>query len=91
VVAGHTYRLELTAPYDGVVAIGVPNPVEPDDGGTGADAGFAEIKSQDANTSGTEKLTFTARSNGQLLVRIRSFGIGESDGGYTLTAVDLGG
>jgi hypothetical protein len=89
VVSGHSYRLDLTAPYDGVVAIGVPNPVEPDDGGTGADAGFAEIKSQDSNTSGTEKLNFTARSNGQLLVRVKSFGIGETDGGYTLTATDL--
>jgi hypothetical protein len=91
VVAGHSYRLDLTAPYDGVVAIGVPNPVEPDDGGVGPDAGFAEVKSQDSNTSGTEKLTFTARSSGQLLVRVKSFGIGDSDGAYTLTATDLGG
>jgi hypothetical protein len=91
VVAGHSYRLELTAPYDGVIAIGVPNPVEPDDGGNDADAGFSEVKSQDANTSGTEKLMFTARGSGQLLVRVKSFGIGESDGGYTLTATDLGG
>jgi hypothetical protein len=91
VVGGHSYRLSLNAPYDGVVAIGVPSPVEPDDGGLGADAGFTEIKSQDANTSGTERLEFTARSNGQLLVRVKSFGIGESDGGYTLTATDLGG
>jgi hypothetical protein len=91
VVVGHSYRLELTATYDGVVAIGVPNPVEPDDAGSGADAGFTEIKSQDSGTSGTEKLNFTARSNGQLLVRVKSFGVGETDGGYTLKAVDLGG
>jgi hypothetical protein len=91
VTAGHSYRLELTAPYDGVVAIGVPNPVEPEDGGDGADAGFTEIKSQDSGTSGTEKLNFTARSSGQVMVRIKSFGIDESDGGFTLTAVDLGG
>lgn len=91
VAAGHSYRLDLTAPYDGVVAIGVPNPVEPEDGGAGPDAGFTEIKSQDSGTSGTETLTFTARGNGQLLVRVRSFGIDESDGGYTLKAVDLGG
>ena len=91
VAAGHSYRLELTATYDGVVAIGVPNPVEPENGGSGADAGFTEIKSQDSGTSGTEKLNFTARSNGQLLVRVKSFGIGETDGGYVLKAVDLGG
>ena len=91
VVAGHSYRLDLTATYDGVVAIGLPNPVEPDDGGDKPDAGFAEIKSQDSGTSGTEKLSFTARSTGQLLVRVKSFGIGESDGAYTLTATDLGG
>ena len=90
VVSGHSYRLDLTAPYDGVVAIGLPNPVEPDDGGEKPDTGFAEIKSQDSGTTGTEKLTFTARSTGQLLVRIKSFGIGETDGGYTLTATDLG-
>ena len=91
VLAGHSYRLDLTAAYDGVVAIGVANPVEPDDGATGQDANFAEIKSQDTGTSGAEKLNFTARGNGQVLVRVRSFGIGETDGGYTLTATDLGG
>ena len=91
VISGHSYRLDLTAPYDGVVAIGLPNPVEPDDGGDKPDAGFTEIKSQDSGTTGTEKLNFTARSTGQLLVRVKSFGIGETDGGYTLTATDLGG
>lgn len=91
VVAGHSYRLELTASYDGVVAIGVPNPVEPEDGGSNADAGFTEIKSQDAGTTGTEKLNFTARGNGQVLVRVKSFGIGETDGSYRLKAADLGG
>jgi hypothetical protein len=91
VVAGHSYRLELTAPYDGVVAIGLPNPVEADDGDSGPGAGFSEVKSQDTGTTGTERLNFTARSTGQLLVRIKSFGIGETDGGYTLVATDLGG
>ncbi len=90
VVSGHSYRLDLTATYDGVVAIGLPNPVEPDDGGDKPDAGFTEIKSQDSGTSGTEKLNFAARSTGQLLVRVKSFGIGETDGAYTLTATDLG-
>jgi len=90
-LAGHSYRLDLTTAYDGVVAIGVPNPLEPDDGNIGPDAGFSEVKSQDANTSGTEKLNFTARGNGQILVRVKSFGIGETDGGFTLTATDLGG
>ncbi len=90
VIAGHSYRLDLTAAYDGVVGIGLPNPVEPDDGGDKPDAGYADIKSQDSGTSGTEKLTFTARSSGQLLVRVKSFGIGETDGAYTLLATDLG-
>jgi hypothetical protein len=87
VTAGHSYRLDLTAPYDGVVAIGVSDPVESEDGD---DSPFAEIRSKDENTTGTERLSFTARSNGTLLVRIKSFGIGESDGGFTLTANDLG-
>ena len=90
VVSGHNYRLDLTATYDGVVAIGLPNPVEPDDGGDKPDSGFSEIKSQDSGTSGTEKLNFTARSSGQLMVRVKSFGIGETDGSFTLTATDLG-
>lgn len=91
VSAGHSYRLEVTAPYDAVVAIGTSNPIEPEDGGNGPDAGFAEIKSQDSGTTGTERLNFTARGNGQVLVRVRSFGTGETDGAYTLTAADLGG
>ncbi|MFA7587428.1 MAG: PPC domain-containing protein, partial [Novosphingobium sp.] len=56
VVAGHAYRLELSAPYDGVVAIGLPNPLEPEDGSDKADANFAEMKSQDSNLTGTERL-----------------------------------
>lgn len=91
VVAGHSYRLELTAAYDGVLAIGLPNPVEAEDGDAGPAAGFSEVKSQDTGTTGTERLTFTARSTGQLLVRVKSFGIGETDGAYTLVASDLGG
>lgn len=91
VVAGHAYRIELDAPYDGVVGIGVANPIEPDDGGSGADAGYADVKSADTGTTGTEKIDFTARSNGSLLVRVKSFGIGESDGAYTLKVTDLGG
>ena len=91
VVGGHSYRLELTAAYDGVVAIGLPNPVEADDGDSGPGAGFSEVKSADTGTSGTERLTFTARSTGQLLVRVKSFGIGETDGAYTLVATDIGG
>lgn len=85
VTAGHLYRLELTASYDGVVAIGLPNPLESDGDD---DGGFSEIKSQDSGTTGTERLNFTARSTGQLLVRVKSFGIGETDGSYTLTVTD---
>lgn len=90
VQGGHTYRLEVTAPYDAVVAIGLPNPVESDDGDDDGGQGFSEVKSQDSGTSGTERLTFTARNSGTLLVQVRSFGTGDSNGGYTLTATDLG-
>ena len=90
VVSGHNYRLLLNAAYDGVVAIGLSNPVEPDDGSDKADAGFTEVKSQDTGTSGDEKLDFTARSTGSLLVRVKSFGIGDTDGTFTLVATDEG-
>ena len=63
---------------------------EPDDGGDKPDAGFAEIKSQDSGTTGTERLSFTARSTGTIQVRVRNFGIGESDGSFTLVVRDLG-
>jgi hypothetical protein len=92
VIAGHSYRID-TAPgaaWDIAVAIGLPNPVEPDYGGTGPDASFSEVKSQDSGTRGGEKLTFTARSTGQLLVKIKSFGLEDSDGSYTLGVTDLG-
>lgn len=90
VAAGRSYRVEVTASYDAALAIGVANPLEPDDGGDKPDAGFAEIKSQDSGTTGTERLSFTARGNGTILVRLRNFGIGESDGSFTLIARDLG-
>ncbi len=88
VSAGHSYRLTLSAPYDGVVAIGLPNPIEAEDGD---ESGFSEVKSQDSGTSGTEKLDFTARSTGQLLVRVKSFGIEDGQGGFTLAVTDNGG
>jgi hypothetical protein len=90
VVAGHEYRLELTAPYDSALSIGLPNPVEADDGGRGQDSGFSEVKSQDENLTGTERLNFTARNAGTLLVRVKSFGLDDTEGNYTLKAVDLG-
>lgn len=90
VVSGHNYRLLLNAAYDGVVAIGLSNPVEPDDGSDKPDAGFTEVKSQDSTTAGDEKLDFTARGTGTLLVRVKSFGIGDTDGTYTLIATDQG-
>ena len=91
VVAGHSYRIDLTATYDAIVKIGVPNPVVPDDGEAGVKASFSELKSQDTGTRGTEKLPFTASANGTVMVYVGSFGIGDSDGTYTLSAVDLGG
>lgn len=90
VAAGKSYRVEVTASYDAALAIGVANPLEPDDGGDKPDAGFAEIKSQDSGTTGTERLSFTARGNGTVLVRVRNFGIGDTDGSFTLVARDLG-
>lgn len=90
VSAGHRYRLDLTAPYDSIVSIGLPNPVEADDGDDGPNAGFSEVKSQDENLTGTERLNFTARNNGTLLVRVKSFGLDDTNGAYTLKATDLG-
>lgn len=90
VQAGHSYRIELTAAYDSAMAIGLPNPVESEDGSGSSDDAFSEVKSQDANLTGTERLNFTARNTGNLLVRIRSFGIGDTNGAYTLLAKDLG-
>jgi len=90
VAAGHDYRLDLVAPYDGVIAIGLASPVVTDKESDDSGGDFAELSSQDTNTSGLERLSFTARSAGVLLVRVKCFGIGESDGGYTLIATDLG-
>lgn len=91
VVAGHSYRVDLTAVYDAVVKIGVANPVVPEDGDFSAKASFSEIKAKDVGTTGTEKLPFTASANGTVLVYVGSFGIGDSDGTYTLNVTDLGG
>lgn len=90
VSAGRSYRLEVTATYDAALAIGVANPLEPDDGGDRPDAGFSEVKAQDSGTTGTERLSFTARTNGTLLVRVKNFGIGETDGSFTIVARDMG-
>jgi len=88
VQAGHAYRLEATAPYDVVVEVGVDNPMLDEDSETGN--GFSSVKSQDAGTTGTEKLNFTARATGRVLVQVRAYGLGDSDGSFKLTAVDAG-
>ena len=91
VVSGHSYRIELSAEYDGVVKLGLPNPVDTGDGKEGLDAGFTEVVSADDGTTGTEKIDFTARQSGSLLVLVKSFRIGETDGSFRLIASDQGG
>lgn len=88
VQAGRSYTLVLNAPdYDGYLAIGMANPIEPEEGLlNNAAAGFTEIRAQDVGLEGEERMTFTARSSGTLQVLVRSFGIGDTDGSYTLRA-----
>lgn len=88
VVAGRSYRLELNAPYDAVLEVGQPDPLEPEDGKDGA--GFAASRTVDDNTSGTEKMNITARTSGQLLVRVRAFSVGDDGGDYTLIVKEAG-
>lgn len=91
VSAGHAYRIELTADHDAVLAIGVPSPIEGEGDKDGPAGGIAEIRTQDSGLSGTERLNFTARADGQVVVLVRTLGIGETDGGFRLVATDLGG
>lgn len=91
VAAGHAYRVELSADHDAVLAIGVASPIESEASKDGPAAGVAEILSEDSGVSGTERLTFTARASGQVIVLVRTLGIGETDGGFRLIASDLGG
>jgi hypothetical protein len=89
VVGGRTYQLELSAPYDVVLEVGLPDPLEPEDGTESN--GFAATRTKDDGTSGSEKLTFTARTTAQVLVQVRAFGIDDSDGSYTLILTESGG
>lgn len=88
VQAGRTYTLVADAPdYDIYLAIGMANPIEPEEGAINNQAaGFTEIRAQDIGLEGKERLTFTARTSGTIQVLIRSFGLNGSDGGYTLSA-----
>lgn len=89
VVAGRTYQLELSAAYDAVLEVGLPDPLEPDDGSDSN--GFAATRTKDDSTSGAEKLTFVARTSGQIWVQVRAFGTSDSDGAYTLALTVSGG
>ena len=91
VLSGHSYRIELSAEYDGVVKLGLPNPVDTGEGKEGVESGFSEIASADEGTTGNEKIDFTARQSGSLLVLVKSFGTGETDGSFRLLVSDLGG
>ncbi|WP_068076212.1 hypothetical protein [Novosphingobium lentum] len=89
VIAGHAYRLDLDAAYDAVIEVGMADPIEPDGSDEPGD-GFSALRTKDDGTSGKEKLAFTARTTGQVLVQVRAYGIDDGDGGYTLAATDGG-
>lgn len=90
VAAGRSYSLEVSAEYDAAVSVGLMSLLEADDGSSEPSASYAEMRAQDIGLTGTEKLTFTARANGQLVVKVWNFGTGDTDGAYTLVATDLG-
>lgn len=92
--AGRTYRATLSAPFAGALDIGLADPFEP--AGTGPATGIAPRLSADigetgVGRSGKTMLAFTAASAGHVLLQIRSLGIGETDGGYTLSIIESGG
>lgn len=89
VTAGHTYTLKVDAPFDAVLDVGLPDPLEAD-GDDDTANGFASLRSVDDGTSGEETLTVTAKTTGALLVQVRSFGIDEG-ADYTLSATEAGG
>lgn len=87
VQANHSYQLELTAPYDAVLEVGVEDPMLAEDGQTGN--AFSALRTRDATLTGSEKISFIARSNGRVLVQVRAFKV-EVGEGYTLLATDGG-
>lgn len=88
VVAGRTYRLAVTARYDAVIEVGLEDPLLPD--GTDEKTGFTSLRARDAGLTGTEVLTFTARTSGRVLVLVRGYNVENTSGAFRLTATDEG-
>lgn len=89
VSAGRTYRVTLATTFSGALDIGLADPFEPT--GTGPATGIAPRLTTDVGAPGKAMLAFTAASAGHVLIQIRSLGIGETDGGYTLSINESGG
>lgn len=87
--AGRTYRVVLAAPFSGAMDIGLADPFEPS--GSGPATGIAPRFTADTGDAGKAMLAFTATSAGHVLIQIRSLGIGETGGGYSLSIIESGG
>jgi hypothetical protein len=87
--AGQSYAVTASAPFDLALDLGLADPLEPA-GGQPA-TGITIVRAVDTAHSGEEQATFTAASDGRVLLRVRGLGVYEGGEDFTLTLTETGG
>jgi hypothetical protein len=85
---GQSYAVTASAPFDLALDLGLADPLEPA-GGQPA-TGINVLRTVDTVRSGEEQATFTAASDGQVLLRVRGLGVYDGGEDFTLMLTETG-
>jgi len=86
--AGRSYQVSASAPFDLALDLGLADPLEPA-GGQPA-TGISVLRTIDTPRSGAEVASFTAASDGHVLLRVRGLGVYDGGEDFTLTMTESG-
>lgn len=87
--AGRSYQVEASAPVDLALDLGLPDPLEPAGGAPAS--GIMVQRTFEAPRGDSRPATFTAASDGRVLLRVRGTGIVEGGETFTVMLAETGG
>ncbi len=84
--AGRGYKVEASAACDLALDLGLADPLDPASGALAS--GISVQRTVDVTRSGGEVVSFTAASDGHVLLRVRGHGINEGGEAFSLTLTE---